>query len=197
MGSLNSRVRICAIALGVGALIAFVNSSWLRGDDAAIIPVGPSAPLAARAVASVSPQLSSQFPSPSQRDSTEQPETPARELSPDTVDRLVRDAVADDAGTRAEAIDALAAAPEATAVPVLQKIMGSGGDIERQLALSSLHVLALRHGDTSGAIRELLRQAAYDGGDEAVASGAQAILDDIERGGEWHAALTDAPDGAR
>lgn len=102
-------------------------------------------------------------------------------LTPATVAQLVEETAGDDAGKRASAIDALAAAPEVEAVPVLQKLLGSGGDIDRQLALSSLHALALRQGDADGSIRESLRQAIYDGGDEAVASGAQAALEDIER----------------
>lgn len=145
----------------------------------------PGAPASAPAALSV-PEL------PPEAGASAAVEIPA--VAPDnvltraTIDRLVRDAMSEDAGTRADAIDALAAAPETDALPVLEKVLVSGADIDRQLALSSLHVLAVRYGDSSGAIRELLRQTIYDGGDEAVAGGAQAALDDIERAGERHAA---------
>lgn len=101
-------------------------------------------------------------------------------LTPVQVAKLVADAQSADGGTRAKAIDELAAAPEKEALPVLQKAINGGEPIDRQLALSSLHTLALRQGDDGGGIRELLRQVIYDGGDEAVSSGAQAALDDIE-----------------
>lgn len=102
-------------------------------------------------------------------------------LSSEKVERLIKDVAGDNPGMRASAIDALAAAPESAAVPVLQKVLNGGGDMDRQLALNSLHTLARNHGDAAGDIRETLRQAIYDGGDEAVASGAQAALEDIER----------------
>jgi hypothetical protein len=125
------------------------------------------------------------------------PAPPADTLSQATVQRLILEARADDAGTRADAIDALAAAPATEAIPVLQKVLHDGDDIERQLALSSLHMLALRSGDSGGTIREALRQAAYDGGDEAVASGAQAALDDIERSDEVRDSIPDEMSGNR
>lgn len=96
------------------------------------------------------------------------------------VAQLLVDAQSADGGTRAQALDDLAAAPEAQALPVLQKAINGGEPIDRQLALNSLRTLALRQGDGEGWIRDLLRQVIYDGGDEAVASGAQAALDDIE-----------------
>lgn len=102
-------------------------------------------------------------------------------LSTEAVARLIKEVTDDNPGTRASAIDALAAAPESAAVPVLQKVLNGGGDMDRQLALSSLYTIARNHGDATGGIRETLRQAIYDGGDEAVASGAQAALEDIER----------------
>lgn len=109
------------------------------------------------------------------------PAAPAEVVSAEKVALLIREATGDNPGARASAIDALAAAPESEAVPVLQRVLASGGDVDRQLALSSLHALALRQGDAEGGIRETLRQAIYDGGDEAVASGAQTALEDIER----------------
>ncbi len=176
---------IIAILLGIGCMGTFAYAQLTR--------IHGVAPVAAPAAVDEPVQL----PRSEQVVAVEPPARPSDALTPATVERLVRDVMADDAGARADAIDALAAAPEAVALPVLQKVLGSGDDIERQLALSSLHVLALRYGDTDGAIRELLRQSIYDGGDEAVASGAQSALDDIERSGERHASATDALDSDR
>ena len=87
-----------------------------------------------------------------------------------------------DARKRAAAIDALAVAPKAAAVPALHQVLNGGATADRQLALNSLRTLALNQGDTDGGIREVLRLVIYDGDDDSVASSAQATLEEIERG---------------
>lgn len=171
--------RLIAIAFGAGCTALLVYSQIFSDSTHTTI----AAPVAStEQTAPIEPQVFAP-PSVAPLKPSEPLDTipPPLALTPAAVARLAQETADADAGKRAGAIDALAAAPEADAVPVLQKILGSGGDIDRQLALSSLHTLALRDGDAGGAIRELLRQAIYDGGDEAVASGAQAALEDIER----------------
>lgn len=183
-------IRISLLALGVGAI---VWACFYSTDSDLSVSVGEATQVPA------SGQDIPPVRSPSDRSPL--PDAPLVSTSvtpsPETVRHLIQTATADDAGARADAIDALAAAPGSAAVPVLQKVLGDGDDIERQLALSSLHALALREGDVAGAIRETLRQAVYDGGDEAVASGAQAVLDDIERGDESHAVKAEPVSGDR
>lgn len=86
-----------------------------------------------------------------------------------------------DAKARAAEIAALATAPKAQAVPVLQRVLSAGAEEDRQLALNSLRTLAQQQGDADGNIRNALRQAIYHGDNEAVASSAQTILSDVER----------------
>lgn len=101
--------------------------------------------------------------------------------SPETVARWITAATAVDPKTRAAAITALAAAPRSQAIPVLRDVLAVGDpEVDRQLALDSLHVLALEQGDADGKIRKVLREVVYHGDDEAVAKTAQSILEDIE-----------------
>jgi hypothetical protein len=98
------------------------------------------------------------------------------------VARWISAATGSDAAARAEAITALGNAPKAQALPVLRKVLEVGDpEVDRQLALSSLHALALDQGDTDGRIRKALRDAVYHGDDDSVGQGAQTILEDIER----------------
>lgn len=86
----------------------------------------------------------------------------------------------EDPTVRAAAIDALGNAPKSKALPVLLNVLRSGINNDRQLALDSLHTLALEQGDENDAIRTALRLVIYDGDDEAMISGAQIALEDIE-----------------
>lgn len=100
--------------------------------------------------------------------------------SAEAVAQWLIDAEGSDADRRAAAIIALAGAPKAEAVPVLQKIIKGSVDQERQLALGSLHALALRQGDGDDEIRTVLRLTIYDGDEGPIANSAQAVLDNIE-----------------
>jgi hypothetical protein len=115
-----------------------------------------------------------------------QSDAPNKEVRPpalaaETFDKLASAAIGDDARARAAAIDALADAPKAQAVGVLQRVLSDGIEGDRQLALNSLRTLAVNQGDAEGEIRNVLRLTIYDGDDETVASSAQVLLDDIER----------------
>lgn len=105
---------------------------------------------------------------------------PAEQATTD-VSRWIADTRSDDARTRAAAIQALASAPQAQALPALARVLESGDpQIDRQIALRSLHTLALNEGDSEGRIRDTIRHAVYHSDDEAVAQNAQALLEDIE-----------------
>jgi HEAT repeat protein len=95
--------------------------------------------------------------------------------------RWIADTRSNDPGTRAAAIAALANAPKAQAVPALERVLESGEpQVDRQIALRSLHALALNDGDHDNAIRDVIRRAMYHSDDENVTQTAQALLEDIE-----------------
>lgn len=101
--------------------------------------------------------------------------------SADDMERWITDTTSTDAGLRATAIAALADAPKAKAVPALEHVLEVGEPgRDRQIALRSLHKLALREGDDDGKIRDILRGAVYHGDDEDVSESARAFLEDIE-----------------
>lgn len=124
-------------------------------------------------------------PPPSQPVS-EQEEAPTQAASPRQVasadvERWIVDTQNIDAKTRAAAIAALANAPMTRAVPALERVLESGEpQVDRQIALQSLHTLALNDGDENGRIRDAIRHAMYHSDDEGVTQSAQAFLEDIE-----------------
>lgn len=170
---MNRPFVIIATLAVVGALggLAYVHAS--RDDDANVI---------ARA-ATVPPQrhvetapLSKPEATPAQPSSAQPPTT-----TTDDIARWVTDTQSNDAKTRAAAIEALANAPKAQAIPALKRVLESGEpQVDRQIALRSLHLLALNDGDSNGAIRDTIRQAMYHSEDEGVTQSAQAFLEDIE-----------------
>jgi hypothetical protein len=98
-----------------------------------------------------------------------------------TIAQAAADTTSPEARTRAVAIEALASAPKSQAIPVLERVLETGEpQIDRQIALRSLHTLALQQGDADGAIRNVLRNAIYHGDDEGASQSAQAVLEDIE-----------------
>jgi hypothetical protein len=102
-------------------------------------------------------------------------------ISPEDLARWSVDVNSADAAKRAAAIDALADAPAASALPILQTVLNSGEvRIDRPLAMQSLRTLALREGDANGVIRGVLRQAIYHAEIEDVARQAQSVLDDLD-----------------
>lgn len=106
---------------------------------------------------------------------------PTRETNPATIARWIADTQSTDPKLRAAAIAALAEAPKAEAVPALKRVLTVGEpQVDRQIAVRSLHVLALQQDDDDGAIRNVLRDAVYHGDDEGVTDSARAVLEDIE-----------------
>ena len=123
------------------------------------------------------PTIAKLPPAPEVTEPKEQP----RPITTDDVSRWVGDTQSNDAKTRATAIAALADAPQAQAIPALKRVLESGeAQVDRQIALQSLHKLALNDGDNTGAIRDVIRHAMYHSDDEGVTQSAQAFLEDIE-----------------
>ena len=86
-----------------------------------------------------------------------------------------------DAAKRSTAINALARAPRAQALPALRNVLlGGEPTVDRPLALNSLRELALDQGDADGRIRQTIREVIYHGDDESLATGAQDALDVVE-----------------
>lgn len=99
----------------------------------------------------------------------------------ETIARWINDTESPVAETRASAIAALANAPESQAIPALKRVLETGEpNVDRHIALRSLHALALRSADPTGQIRAVIRHAIYHGDDDNVTQTAQSLLDDIE-----------------
>lgn len=97
----------------------------------------------------------------------------------DAIAGWARVANSEDQNERSAAIDALASAPKAQALPLLQKLIGSGTAEDREAALNALRAIARNQGDADNEIQNILRLTIYDG-DESVATSAQLALDDVE-----------------
>lgn len=101
--------------------------------------------------------------------------------SAENMKHLIDETRSADPRARATAIAALAEVPRDTAIPALESVIESGEPgTDRQIALQSLHTLALAQGDEDQRIRSVLRGAIYHGDDEDTAQNAQALLEDIE-----------------
>lgn len=103
------------------------------------------------------------------------------DLTPESIAQWIKDTQSTDPQVRAAAIAALADAPKAAAMPALERVLETGEpNVDRHIALRSMHSLALRDGDTNGQIRDAMRHAIYHGDDDGVTQTAQSLLDDIE-----------------
>jgi hypothetical protein len=117
----------------------------------------------------------------SQPQATSAQPPPAPQITSSDVERWITDSRSNDARARAAAIESLAKAPKAQAIPALERVLESGEPlVDRHIALRSLHVLALNDGDDTGAIRDVIRHAMYHSDDEGVTQSAQSFLEDIE-----------------
>lgn len=108
-------------------------------------------------------------------------ETESSRPAQTSIAELIRDTESADPRIRATAIAALADAPKAQALPALERVLETGEpNVDRHIALRSMHSLALRDGDPTGQIRDVMRHAIYHGDDDGVTQTAQSLLDDIE-----------------
>ena len=100
---------------------------------------------------------------------------------PDTVEQWIEDTRDADPKVRAAAIAKLANAPKSQALPALEDVLETGEpEIDRHIALNSLHSLALRDGDSNGEVRDIMRRAIYHSDNDGVSQTAQSLLDDVE-----------------
>jgi HEAT repeat protein len=173
----------------IGALAAGVYSYVTRGPDGQddkTLSVAESQQPAARAqrpheqALATAAEATPETPATEPRDLAEAA-PPIRETNPTNIARWIADTQSTDPKMRAAAIAALAEAPKAEAVPALKRVLTVGEpQVDRQIAVRSLHVLALQQDDDDGAIRNVLRDAVYHGDDEGVTDSARAVLEDIE-----------------
>lgn len=105
----------------------------------------------------------------------------ATNAASEAIAQWIKDTQSADANTRATAIAALADAPKTLAMPALERVLETGeANVDRHIALRSMHSIALRDGDATGQIRDTMRHAIYHGDDDGVTQTAQSLLDDIE-----------------
>lgn len=109
-------------------------------------------------------------------------EAPSAALEPrKSIAQWIEDTQSTDPKVRAAAIAALGDAPTAQVLPALKRVLESGEpNVDRHIALRSMHSLALRDGDANEQIRDTMRHAIYHGDDDGVTQTAQSLLDDIE-----------------
>lgn len=104
-----------------------------------------------------------------------------RSTRPDTVEQWIKDTQDSDPKIRAAAIAKLANAPKSQALPVLKEVLDTGEpEVDRHIALRSLHTLALRDGDRDSQVRDVMRRAIYHSDNDGVTQTAQSLLDDVE-----------------
>ena len=104
-----------------------------------------------------------------------------RSTRPDTVEQWIKDTQDSDPKIRAAAIAKLANAPKSQALPVLKQVLDTGEpEVDRHIALRSLHTLALRDGDRDSQVRDVMRRAIYHSDNDGVTQTAQSLLDDVE-----------------
>lgn len=99
------------------------------------------------------------------------------------LDRTLAEAMGDFAEQRLAAIQRLADAPRARALPVLLTLLETGPLLaDRQAALDALLAQARQQGDSDGRIHDALRDRVYDGNDEAVSARAAEVLEQLDSG---------------
>lgn len=168
-----TRIGWIAAALIAALACAGIYSYWqIDADTPAVAPI-------ANAETRAAPAAVADDPWQDLPDSANN--APAKTVAPDQVAQLSAEATGDNARDRASAIEALATAPKAQAIPVLQKVLSGTVDEDRQLAVVSLRTLALDQGDAEGLIQNVLRMVIYDGNNNAsVTDVAKAALEEIQ-----------------
>ncbi|HUQ10344.1 MAG TPA: hypothetical protein VM146_08500 [Steroidobacteraceae bacterium] len=163
------------IAIVAGVALAGAWHFWeQREKAAAAAPAGLASPASARVDAA--PTVAA-IPAAHAEISV----APPPPVTEEQVAQWITDVDSTDAARRTVAIRALAQAPRAQALPVLQRLVLNADPVDRPLALQSLRDLALQQGDADNGIRQAIRQVIYHGDDEQLAAGAQEALDAVER----------------
>lgn len=175
-------ITLAAIGALTAGVYSYVTRAPARQDDKSLVASErqqPAAPMQRPHEQAVAAEATPETPSVEPRDLAEA--AAIRETNPANIARWIADTQSTDPKMRAAAIVALAEAPKAEAVPALKRVLTVGEpQADRQIAVRSLHVLALQQNDDDGAIRNVLRDAVYHGDDEGVTDSARAVLEDIE-----------------
>lgn len=185
-----ARTSVLLVMLAMfGAIggLGYLHASRTSSDDSKESRPSAAAPTAIQPVrntaetATVAAAAGDEADKPKEAPAQSSSASPTQQAVTGNVERWIADTQSNDAKTRAAAIAALANAPKAQAVPALERVLESGEpQVDRQIALRSLHTIALNDGDDNGAIRDAIRYAMYHSEDEGVTQSAQAVLEDIE-----------------
>lgn len=192
------RPAVIVVALGMAAAcggLVYMQATR-QSPDAAPVPTASVAPSAQQAPAraeTLPPQTAASSnavaPAEASSDLNADDGTATPQVAPTgTVEQWITDTQSSDPKVRAAAIAKLGGAPKAQALPVLKSVLESGDpEVDRHIALNSLHALALRDGDSNGQVRDVMRRAIYHSDNDDVTQTAQSLLDDVE------AALAEQP----
>lgn len=172
-GAARSSLTLVALfALGLGSILGY---TYAQRDDTRAPSLEVPAPVVARPVVPVTA-------APAESGIT--PQAPAAEpaTSPDLPSdaQLLADALGSDAAKGEAAVQSLARMPKARSLPILRRILTSGDEKRRVLALHSLRTVARDQGDEDGEVRTVVREAIYHGDNEELTNEAQTVLSDIE-----------------
>jgi HEAT repeat protein len=190
------RSSVIVVSLGVAAAcggLVYMQATRQSPDAAPVMTALPSAEQTgtasgtspSQAALSSDPRASTETSRASNADAAAGVPQAAR---PDTLEQWIKDTQSSDPKIRAAAIAKLGSAPKAQALPVLKNVLETGEpEVDRHIALNSLHSLALRDGDQNGQVRDLMRSAIYHSDNDGVMQTAQSLLDDVE------AALAEQP----
>lgn len=185
------RPSVIVVTLGLLAAcggLVYMQATRRSPDTAAITPTSSAAPSAQQTSAAaevsapnVAPSTNTAAVTETSTASTTAEVTKPQAARPDTVEQWIKDTQDSDAKIRAAAIAKLANAPQAQALPALKNVLDTGEpEVDRHIALNSLHALALRDGDKNGQVRDVMRRAIYHSDNDGVTQTAQSLLDDVE-----------------
>lgn len=185
------RPSVIVVTLGLLAAcggLVYMQATRQSPEASAIAPPSAAAPSAQQTSAAAEASAPNAAPSTSTAAVTETSTAPTtaevtkpQAARPDTVEQWIKDTQDSDAKIRAAAIVKLANAPQAQALPALKNVLDTGEpEVDRHIALNSLHALALRDGDKNGQVRDVMRRAIYHSDNDGVTQTAQSLLDDVE-----------------
>lgn len=183
------RSSVIVVSLGMVAAcggLVYMQATRQSPDTAAVTTASPS-PEQTGTASQTSPSQAAPSTNPtpsteaSSASSADDATTAPQAARPDTLEQWIKDTQSSDPKIRAAAIAKLGSAPKAQALPVLKNVLETGEpEVDRHIALNSLHSLALRDGDKNGQVRDLMRSAIYHSDNDGVMQTAQSLLDDVE-----------------
>jgi hypothetical protein len=172
-GTARSTATLAALfALGLGSILGY---TYARRDDTPARSPEVAVPAVARPVppAIAMPAESVIAPSAPAAEPATKAELPSEA-------DLLADALGSDAAKGEATVRKLAQMPKERSLPVLRRVLTSGDETRRVLALHSLRTVARDQGDDDGEVRAIVREAIYHGDNETLTNEAQSVLSDIE-----------------